>query len=110
MSEATQDITAGWTFSDSAKVEAKQVGEGVTMKALGMANGKMIATFTFDAGYVGGTHHHEEPEFTYVLEGDLVSNGVPMQSGHAYAVEAGTDHVEFRSENGATVVSVFKAG
>ncbi|MFT4618435.1 MAG: hypothetical protein ACI9DE_002719, partial [Halioglobus sp.] len=37
------------------------LGEGVAMKSLGAADGRMIATFKFDAGYVGGVHHHEEP-------------------------------------------------
>lgn len=108
MTEAAVDITAGWTFSDSSEVEWNTVGEGVAMKSLGAANGKMIALFKFEAGYVGGPHHHQEPEFSYVLEGDLISNGVAMLAGHAYAAEAGTDHVEFRTENGATLVSVFK--
>ena len=43
-----------------------------------------------------------------MLEGDLVSNGVDMSAGHAYGVMAGTDHTEFRSEGGCTLVSVFK--
>jgi len=99
---------AGWTFTDGEAMEWQQVGEGVAMKSLGAADGRMIATFKFDAGYVGGTHHHEEPEFSYILEGSLISQGVVMEVGHAYAVEAGTVHDDFRSETGCTLVSVFK--
>ena len=84
------------------------LGEGVAMKSLGAADGRMIATFKFDAGYVGGVHHHEEPEFSYILEGSMVSQGVQMEVGHAYAVEAGTTHDDFRTDNGCTLVSVFK--
>ncbi len=107
MTEAsTFDIT-GWTFADSDQLEWQTMGPGVAMKALGVADGTMIALFRFEAGYVGGSHHHEEPEFTYVLEGDLVSNGVTMHAGHAYAARAGTDHEEFRTDGGALLVSVF---
>lgn len=99
---------AGWTFTDSEAMDWLVLGEGVAMKSLGAADGRMIATFKFDAGYVGGIHHHEEPEFSYILEGSMVSQGVQMEVGHAYAVEAGTTHDDFRTENGCTLVSVFK--
>lgn len=99
---------AGWTFTDGDAMDWQVLGEGVAMKSLGAADGKMIATFKFDAGYVGGVHHHEEPEFSYILEGSMVSQGVQMEVGHAYAVEAGTTHDDFRTENGCTLVSVFK--
>ena len=84
------------------------MGEGVSMKALAAANGKLIATFQFQPGYVGSVHHHEEPEFSYVLEGSVVSQGVLMTAGHAYAAQAGTTHEEFRTDTGCTLVSVFK--
>ncbi len=103
----TIDVT-GWTFTDEASIEWQTMGEGVAMKTLGIAGGRMIALFRFDAGYVGRAHHHEDAEFTYVLDGDLTSNGVPMAAGHAYAAEAGTDHEQFETEQGATLVSVFK--
>ena len=104
----THDIT-GWMFADANALDWNPIGEKVEMKTLAAADGKAIALFRFEAGYVGGTHHHEEAEFSYVLEGDLVSNGVPMSTGHAYGVQSGTDHTEFRTEGGCTIVSVFKA-
>lgn len=104
----THDIT-GWTFADGNAVDWSPVGDKVEMKTLAGADGRVIALFRFAAGYVGGTHHHEEAEFSYVLEGDLVSQGVDMSAGHAYGVQSGTDHTEFRSEGGCTIVSVFKA-
>ncbi len=78
------------------------------MQTLGLAGGRLMAKFRFEAGYEGGSHHHGDAEFTYVLEGDLVSNGVTMQAGHGYAAEPGTDHTEFRSPGGATLLSVFQ--
>ena len=95
-------------FADEATVPWQEMGPGVEMKTLAAAGGRMVALFRFAPGYEGGTHHHADAEFSYVLEGDLVSVGVPMAAGHAYAAEAGTDHTEFRSPNGAVVLSVFQ--
>ncbi len=103
----TTTIPEGWAFTDSTAIEWQPMGEGIAMKMLGSANGRVIAMFKFDAGYVGGTHEHADAEFTYLIEGDLVSNGVSMLPGHAYAAEAGTTHSEFRTVHGATLVSVF---
>ncbi len=85
------------------------MGDKIAMKVLGSADGKLIAMFKFDAGFSGQSHQHEEPEFSYVLEGSIVSNGVTMQAGHAYAAVAGTTHDEFRTDEGCTLVSVFKS-
>ena len=79
------------------------------MQALAAADGRMIATFRFDAGYVGAAHQHVEPEFSYILEGSLISQGVTMTTGHVYAARAGTTHDDFRTDTGCTLVSVFKA-
>lgn len=100
---------AGWMFSNANDIEWQSLADKVAMKMLAAADGKVIALFKFEPGYAGGTHHHEEPEFSYVLEGDLVSNGVAMSPGGAYGAQAGTDHTEFRTDNGCTLVSVFKA-
>jgi len=100
---------AGWSFADSNAMEWQPLGEKIAMKMLGAADVKVIAMFKFEAGYVGGSHHHDEPEFTFVLEGSVISNGVVMTQRQAYAVVSGTDHTEFRSETGCTLVSVFKA-
>lgn len=101
------DIT-GWTFTDGGEAPWQEMGPGVEMKSLGMANGRLMAMFRFAPGYVGGAHDHGDAEFTYVLEGDLISNGVEMKAGHGYAAEAGTKHTGFESPSGGTVVSVFQ--
>ena len=97
----------GWTFADAGGMEWQEMGPGVAMKMLAGANGRVIAMFKFDAGYVGGTHDHSDAEFSYVLDGSILSNGVLMEAGHAYAAQAGTTHDEFRTDTGATLVSVF---
>jgi len=97
----------GWAFADEAAAEWMSLGPGVAMKSLGDANGRMIALFKFDPGYSGDSHEHIAAEFSYVLDGELISNGVTMAAGHAYAAEAGTTHSEFRTDTGVTLVSVF---
>jgi len=101
------DMTEGWMFSDQEAIDWQPLGEGVAMKTLGAANGRVIAVFKFDAGYAGGSHNHTDAEFGYVLEGEIISNGVTMAAGHAYAAQMGTTHEEFRTDVGATLVSVF---
>lgn len=101
------DIT-GWTFTDGNDAPWQEMGPGVEMKSLGVANGRLMAMFRFAPGYVGGAHDHGDAEFTYVLDGELISNGVAMQAGHGYAAEAGTKHTGFESPSGGTVVSVFQ--
>ena len=101
------ETPAGWMFADSNEVPWQELAPGVEMKALGAATGRVIAMFRFAPGYEGASHHHDDAEFSYVLEGDLTANGVLMQAGHAYAASAGTTHDEFRTDTGCTVVSVF---
>ncbi len=77
------DLGTGWTFTDEAAIDWQDLGPGVAMKMMG-------------------------GEFTYILEGELISNGVTMTTGHAYAAQAGTTHEEFRTDTGAMLVSVFE--
>jgi quercetin dioxygenase-like cupin family protein len=102
------DLT-GWAFGNGNQVPWQALGDHVEIKVLGAADGKVIALFRFAPGWVGGSHFHEDAEFTYILEGDLASNGVAMTAGHAYAARAGTRHEEHRTDNGCTIVSVFKS-
>lgn len=102
------DLTEGWMFADQETIPWQEMGPQIEMKMLGAADGRVIAMFRFGAGYVGGSHEHGDAEFTYVLEGEIISNGVTMKAGHAYAAQTGTTHEEFRSETGATLVSVFQ--
>lgn len=108
MSDATNFDLTGWTITDSEDVEWQQLGDKVAMKMLAAADGTGIAIFKFEPGYRGAPHHHEQAEFSYVLEGTLLSNGAVLPAGAAYGAQAGTDHVEFGTDVGATLVSVFK--
>jgi len=100
--------TAGWTFARSSEIDWQELGPGVAMKMLAGADGRAIAMFRFEPGYVGAVHEHADSEFSYILEGELISTGVTMTPGDAYAAETGTTHDEFRSDTGCTLVSVFQ--
>ena len=56
----TQD-NAGWTFTDQAAVEWQPLGPGVAMKSMGVADGKIMALFHFDAAYEGGIWSDRQP-------------------------------------------------
>jgi quercetin dioxygenase-like cupin family protein len=99
--------TQGWTFADSTAASWNPVAPGVEMKPMGAADTQMIALFRFAPGYSGAVHHHQTAEFSYVLDGELHSQGTLMTAGHSYAVQSGTDHNEFRTDTGCTIVSVF---
>ena len=97
----------GWTFTDSNAMGWQAVADDVSSKMLGMSGNRAFTLTRFDAGHTGTLHHHENPEFLYVVEGDLVSQGVEMSAGHAYTAQPGTSHDEFRTTNGCTVLVVF---
>ena len=100
----------GWTFSNEAELDWQSIGEGVAMKMMGVvADGRRMIMFKFDPGFAADSHEHLDSEFAYVLEGSVVSNGVLMEAGHSYAASTGTTHEEFRTESGATVLTVLPA-
>lgn len=101
------DITPGWTFAEASDIDWQNIGPGVDLKMLVGADGRSMALFKFAPGYVGTVHEHVEAEFSYILEGELISTGVTMKTGGAYAAESGTTHDEFRTDTGCTLVSVF---
>jgi hypothetical protein len=63
------DLTDGWTLADEAAVPWQELGPGAEMKALGAANGRLIALFRFGAGYVGPSHEHADAEFSRSTDG-----------------------------------------
>ena len=104
-SDAATD-TAGWAFGNADEMEWQPIGEFVSMKLLGVAEGKGLGLFKFAPGYAGGVHQHLEAEFGYVLDGTVVANGVTLSAGMGYAAQTGTEHHEGPCE-GATILSVF---
>lgn len=99
----------GWSFARPDSHPWRPTGTpGCEMQRLGSDGIRMMVMLKLEPGYVGKPHRHDDSEFTHVLSGDVVSNGVAMTAGHSYVAMAGTMHTEFRSVGGATVLSVFK--
>lgn len=103
-------IPDGFVYGDANSIEWRPMKPGMDMKSLGQADGQMMALYRFDAGYVGTPHEHNGAEFTYVIEGTIVSDGLTLTPGHGWSAPHGTPHKRFYAETDATVVSVFTPG
>ena len=102
--------TTGWTFTDTNSAPLQETPDGAKFKMIGGADGFVMVYSELAAGDSGSPHEHGAPEFLYVLEGDVTSNGVEMKAGHGYAAAAGSKHTEFASTDGCKFISVFKLG
>ncbi len=102
--------TTGWTFTDTNTTPLQETPDGAKFKMVGAADGFVMVYSELSAGDSGSPHEHGAPEFLYVLEGDVTSNGVEMKAGHGYAAAAGSKHTEFASTGGCKFISVFKLG
>ena len=59
-------------------------------------------------GYRGDPHTHNYPEFVYVLDGSLRTQGVHMVNGDAYAAAGGSVHTDFAAHERSTYLLIFK--
>jgi quercetin dioxygenase-like cupin family protein len=71
-------------------------------------DGFYLAVVEASAGYVGTAHDHAHPEFLYVVDGLLTTQGVMLEAGDGYVAAAGSSHAEFATTAGATYLSIFK--
>jgi uncharacterized protein len=55
-----------------------------------------------------GPHEHDHPEFLYVVEGTLRTQGQTMKAGDAYAASPGSTHTDFAVDSRATYLLIFK--
>jgi quercetin dioxygenase-like cupin family protein len=100
----------GWSFTRGESLEWLPWGPGGSARArvLAVADGFHVVLVEAEAGYQGEPHDHRFPEFLYVLDGDIRSQGQGMKPGDAYAAAAGSVHTDFAAESGATYLSIFK--
>jgi quercetin dioxygenase-like cupin family protein len=77
-------------------------------KVLAIADDYYLALIEAEPGYSGDPHEHQYPEFLFVLDGSLRTQGVEMVNGDAYAAAAGSVHTDFTTRDGATYVLIFK--
>jgi len=101
----------GWDVVDGAVAEWigwGGEGSGARAKVLSAADGFTMVLVEASPGYSGTPHVHAHPEFVYVLEGELRTQGRHMVKGDAYAAATGSSHDDFATETGATYVLIFK--
>ena len=100
----------GWDIGrfDGLDWVAWDAGEKARAKVLAIADGFHIALVEAGAGYRGGPHEHKFPEFLYVVDGALRTQGQSLTAGDAYAASAGSVHTDFVVETGATYLLIFK--
>jgi hypothetical protein len=83
-------------------------GDKARAKILAIADGFHVALIEADAGYHGGPHEHDFPEFLYVVNGSLRTQGQAMTAGDAYAASTGSTHSDFAVDTRATYLLIFK--
>jgi quercetin dioxygenase-like cupin family protein len=83
-------------------------GDGARARVLAQADGFHLALVEAEAGYTGDPHVHAHPEFLYVVEGTVRTQGRTLVAGDAYAAAPGSEHTDFTTETGATYLSIFK--
>jgi len=103
------DMLAGWDIAHGDDAEWIPWGGGnARAKVLCAADGHTVVLIEAGAGYEGTAHTHAHPEFLYVLDGELRTQGQLLRAGDSYAAARGSEHTDFATENGATYVLVFR--
>ena len=77
-------------------------------KVLAVADGYYVTLVEAEAGYRGDAHQHAYPEFLYVIEGSLRTQGVELAQGDGYAAATGSTHTDFATDTGASYLLTFK--
>jgi anti-sigma factor ChrR (cupin superfamily) len=77
-------------------------------KVLAVADDYYVTLVEAEAGYRGDAHEHAYPEFLYVIDGALRTQGVELAKGDGYGAATGSTHTDFASDAGATYLLVFK--
>ena len=100
----------GWDIGSAAAAEWLDWGGQGDARAKVIANrdGYVVVLVEADAGYTGTPHEHAHPEFLYVLDGRVRTQGRVMEPGDAYVAAAGSQHTDFAAEERSTYVSIFK--
>src|SRR5687768_7641891 len=106
-----QHSLAGWSverFNQVGWVPWGGSGPNARAKVLGNSDGYFLTLIEAEAGYRGDPHEHTYPEFLYVIDGSVRTQGQTMTRGDGYAAAAGSSHTDFATDSGATYVLLFK--
>lgn len=100
---------SGWEVGRSADANwlpwgADGLAEAHFMTA---ANDTHMVHIRANAGYQGDPHDHAIAEFTYVLSGRVVTNGIELGPGDGVAAECGTRHESFKALTDTEYIVVF---
>jgi uncharacterized protein len=100
----------GWDLGVFDQLEWSPWGStgNARAKVLANADGFFVALVEAEAGYRGDPHVHDYPEFLYMVEGTVRTQGRELRKGDAYAAAPGSSHTDFATETGATYLSIFK--
>ena len=100
----------GWDIASARDVEWAPWGPRgqAQAKLIASADGYHVVLVVAEAGYATDPHVHGYPEFLYVIDGTLRTQGHELPPGGAYAAAAGSVHTELRTDSGATYLSIFK--
>ena len=79
----------------------------VHVKDLGMADGRSMQLVRYEPGARFPAHHHDGPEFIYVLEGELLHHGRRLGPGWASVAPAGSSDEDIRTDTGCVFLTVY---
>ncbi len=92
--------------TDGAWNESGLPGIRVKILAVDRQRGLVTLLLRGDAGAVYPSHRHSAPEECYVIRGSVVIGGRELQAGDFHHADAGSDHGEIRTVEGAEVLLV----
>jgi anti-sigma factor ChrR (cupin superfamily) len=82
---------------------------GVFVKDIAVAGGWEMQIVRFEPGTRFPVHTHEQPEFLFILEGELVQAGRRLGPGWASVASPGSVDADVYSETGCVFVLVDRA-
>ena len=77
-------------------------------KVLAVADDYYLTLVEAQPGYAGDAHEHAYPEFLYVIDGELRTQGIELRAGDGYAASTGSVHTDFVTDTGATFLLTFR--
>ena len=100
----------GWDIGHGSDLDWTPWGSGgnARAKTLASGDGYYVALVEAEPGYQGDPHEHAHTEFLFVVGGTLRTQGRTMTEGDAYVAAVGSTHDDFRTDEGATYLSIFK--
>jgi anti-sigma factor ChrR (cupin superfamily) len=108
--ESATPVPDGFVFSLAHEGWQPYPIPGIRMKVLALSQARDCATLLIDAapGARFPAHHHGGDEECYVISGDAHTFGRVLGPGDFLHADAGTDHTELYTENGALVLLVVR--